>query len=158
MKADKKDKFKNLLKLTADEQPSAGFTASIMQAIEADVQREAALKAILQKEEAVGPSFSFTANVMAGIKASQPKYVYKPIISRKAWYGIAAIFTVLVALAMLPGPAQHTATSQGSLATLIGYTYAIQPIYCFVFVIIVALLMADYLVGRSRNKTTGHAV
>ncbi|MES2809777.1 MAG: hypothetical protein V4619_14195 [Bacteroidota bacterium] len=153
MKTDKKDKFKDLLKHAADDRPAANLTAAVMKTIEADLQREIVLKTLLQKEEATGPSFSFTANVMAGIQASKPQFVYKPIIAKKVWYGIAALFMIFVALIVLPGAGQNASGDQGVAAKLVRYTYAIPPIYSVVMAVAVILMGGDYLLNRTKNKT-----
>jgi hypothetical protein len=158
MRTDKKDIFKKVIKLAADENPVAGFTNSVMKTIEADLQREAVLKALLQKEEAVGPSFNFTANVMAGIKASRPQFVYKPIITRKGWYGIAAIIVVFMAILISSNSVGSSSAGSTQMAFLVDYITQIPAIYIMAIVVAVLLLATDYLVNTiNRNKTTSSA-
>jgi lysylphosphatidylglycerol synthetase-like protein (DUF2156 family) len=152
MKADKKDRFKKIIKLAADENPAVDFTASVMKTIEADLQHETALKALLQQEEAVGPVFSFTANVMAQIAANKQAAVYKPIIPRKAWYGIAAMMAVFFLLILAANTSTQYPTQKNWLVDTINYTHAIPPIYLMALVIAVVLLLADYLITRLKGK------
>ncbi|MDB5155833.1 MAG: hypothetical protein JWR50_540, partial [Mucilaginibacter sp.] len=107
MKTNKKDVFKKVLKLAAADTPAANFTESVMDTIEADAVREAALKALLQQPETEGPAFNFTANVMAQITVNDQSVVFKPIITKKVWYGIAAVTLVFLVLIGLSNSAKH---------------------------------------------------
>jgi hypothetical protein len=153
MKADKKDRFKKVIKLAADENPAVDFTTSVMKTIEADLQRETALKALLQQEEAVGPAFNFTANVMAQIAADKQAAVYKPIITKKAWYGIAAMMVVFFLLILAANKSTQNTAHKNWLVGAINYTYAIPPFYLMALVIVVILLLADYILTRLKGKT-----
>lgn len=148
MKADKKEIFKKVIKLADDENPTADFSASVMKTIEADFKREVNLKALLQREEASGPSFNFTASVMAGIEASQPQYVYKPIIAKKAWYGIAFLILVFLTIIFASNKPGYSSASQTRMTSLIDYISKIPVVYLMAMVVIMLLLTADYLVSR----------
>jgi cadmium resistance protein CadD (predicted permease) len=124
-----------------------------MKTIEADLQRETALKALLQQEEAIGPAFSFTANVMSQIVADKQAAVYKPIITRKAWYGIAAMMVVFFMLIFASNTSTQNTAQKNWLVDTINYTHAIPPIYLMALVIVVVLLLADYLLTRLKGKT-----
>jgi hypothetical protein len=149
MKA-KKDVFKKVLKLAADKNPAVDFTASVMQTIEADIKQETALKTMLKKEEAVGPSFSFTANVMAGIKASKPQYVYKPIITQKVWYGIAALLLAFIVIVGLTNSAGNHA-DQSRMSFIIDQISRLPIMYLMALVVAVLLLIADYFINRQKS-------
>lgn len=153
MKADKKNPFKKIMKLAAEKTPASDFTASVMKTIEADLQRETALKALLQQEEAVGPAFNFTANVMAQITVNKEAAVYKPIITRKAWYGIAAMMVVFFLLLLAANTSTQNTAHKNQIVDVINYTHAIPPIYLMALVIVVILLLADYLLTRLKAKT-----
>ncbi|MES2376824.1 MAG: hypothetical protein V4553_09610 [Bacteroidota bacterium] len=153
MKADKTDRFKKVIKLAADENPAVDFTASVMKTIEADLQRETALKALLKQEAAVGPAFNFTANIMAEITSGKKAVIYKPIIPRKAWYGIAAMIAVFFLLIGLSNQSNPTTTRKNWLVDAINYTHAIPPIYLMALVVVVILLFADYLVTRLKDRS-----
>lgn len=153
MKADKKNRLKKIIKLAADETPAVDFTASVMKTIEADMQRETALKALLQKEEPVGPAFNFTAKVMDQITTHKQAAVYKPVIPRKAWYGIAAMMVAFLGLIGLANQSTTGNTQKNWLIDTINYTHAIPPIYLIALVIVVILLLADYLLTRLKDKT-----
>jgi hypothetical protein len=156
MTADKKDRFKKIIKLAADENPAVDFTASVMKTIEADLQRETALKALLQQEAAVGPAFNFTANIMAQIAANKQAAVYKPIITRKAWYGFAAMMVVLFLLLFAANTSTQNIAHKNRIVDTINYTHTIPPIYLMALVIVAVLLFADYFLTRLKDKT--HAV
>jgi hypothetical protein len=155
MKADKKDTFKKVVKLAADENPVVDFTMSVMQIIEDDLQHEAALKVLLQKEEAIGPSFNFTAKVMAGINASRPQFVYKPIITKKGWYGIASMIMVFIAISIASNTsAASSSASQTRMKFFVDYIAQIPITYLMAMAVVVLLLAADYLVDRlNGNKS-----
>jgi hypothetical protein len=153
MKANKRDGFKKVIKLADEDKPADGFTASVMQFIEADVKTEAALKSLLQREAAVGPAFNFTANIMAQIAVNNQAAVYKPIITKKAWYAIAAVMVTFFMLIALSNQSTKSNTHQNWIVDAIKYTNAIPPIYLMAFVIAVVLLFADYLITRLKNKS-----
>ncbi|MFD2144265.1 hypothetical protein [Mucilaginibacter antarcticus] len=153
MKANKNNVFKKVIKLAADENPSANFTANIMQTLEADAQREMALKTLLNEDEAVGPSFNFTANVMAGITANKPQFVYKPIITKRAWLGIAALLLVFITLACLPNPTGYNNAAQTRMNFLVSYIAQIPLTYLAALIVAFALLTTDYLAGRLKRQT-----
>jgi hypothetical protein len=152
MKADKKDIFKKVLKLADADKPSAGFTENLMQFIETDVKTEAALKTLLQQEIAVGPDFSFTANTMAQITVVKQATVYKPIITRKAWYAIAATMFVFFMLIGLSNQPTSINTNKNWIADAINYTHAIPPIYLMALVAVALLLLVDYLITRLKDR------
>lgn len=153
MKADKKDIFKKVIKLGADDQPAANFTSRVMQTIEAEAQHEAALKTLLQQQPAEGPSFSFTANVMAQITAKPQPIVYKPIITKKAWYAIAAIAMVFLLLIGVSNSPQSGATDQNKLAAVLKTINAVPQPYLIGIIIAGGLLFADYLITQRKSKT-----
>jgi hypothetical protein len=158
MKADKKDIFKKVIKLGADENPAADFTASIMKTIEADLQHETTLKALLQKEEAVGPSFNFTANVMAGIKASRPQFVYKPIITKKMWYGVGSVILVFIAIIIATNSSGNSGNDTTRMAFLVNYITRIPSVYLMTMVVMALLLTADYLVSKENGNKNNNSL
>ncbi|MES2427013.1 MAG: hypothetical protein V4560_08560 [Bacteroidota bacterium] len=152
MKADKKDIFKKVIKLGADDQPVANFTDTVMQTIEAEVEREIALKALLQQQPAEGPSFSFTANVMAQISTKPLSVTYKPIITKKAWYAIIAIAMVFLLLIGLSNSPQTNTADQNKLAAVLKTINALPPLYLIGIIIAGGLLFADYLITQRKTK------
>lgn len=154
MKANKKDNFKKALKLAGGDKAPADFTNAIMGIIKAEAKSEIALKALLQKEEAVGPNFSFTANVMAGISENKkPAIIFRPIITKKAWAAIAVVGLVFLVLLFLSNKPSNDPTGSNLIIKSINYTYAIPPVYLMSLVIAVVLLLADYLITRSKDRT-----
>lgn len=154
MKAKKRDNFKKVLKLADGDGAPADFTNAIMGIVEAEAKSEIALKALLQKEEAVGPNFSFTANVMAGISESKRHaIIIRPIITKKAWAAIAVVGVVFLVLLFLSNKPSNNPTDSNLIIKTINYTYAIPPVYLMALVIAVVLLLADYLITRLKGKT-----
>jgi hypothetical protein len=153
MKADKRDNFKKVIKLGADDIPVANFTDMVMNTIEAEVEREVALKALLQRQPAEGPSFSFTVNVMAQINAGARPVVYQPIITKKAWYGIAAVAMVFLLLIGLSNSPQANTTTTNKMADLVKTVNTIPQIYLIGIILVGALLFADYLITQRTKKT-----
>ena len=152
MKADKKDIFKKVIKLGADDQPVANFTDRVMQIIEAEAERETALKTLLQQQPAKGPSFSFTANVMAQISTKPLSVTYKPIITKKAWYAIAAVAMVFLLLIGVSNSPQTGAANQNKLAAALKTINAVPQLYLIGVIIAGGLLFADYLITQRKTK------
>jgi hypothetical protein len=152
MKADKKDIFKKVIKLGADDQPVANFTDTVMQTIEVEVEREIALKALLQQQPAEGPSFSFTANVMAQISTKPLSVTYKPIITKKAWYAIIAVAMVFLLLIGLSNSSQTNTADQNKLAAVLKTINALPQLYLIGIIIAGGLLFADYLITQRKTK------
>ena len=152
MKADKKDIFKKVIKLGADDQPVANFADTVMQTIEAEVEREIALKALLQQQPAEGPSFSFTANVMAQISTKPLSVTYKPIITKKAWYAIIAVAMVFLLLIGLSNSPQTNTADQNKLAAVLKTINALPQLYLIGIIIAGGLLFADYLITQRKTK------
>ncbi|MCC8424629.1 hypothetical protein [Mucilaginibacter sp. UR6-11] len=157
MRANKKDAFKKVIKLAAEDKAAVNFTGSIMNSIHADVQREAVLKSILQRQPTESPAFDFTITVMAQIAIkARPANIYKPIITSKAWYGIAAMVAVFLILIGLSNPAGRPASTQNPTLSLSNHINAIPPIYFMTIIIAGTLLFIDYLITqRSKRGQTG---
>ena len=152
MKADKKDIFKKIIKLGDHEQPLVNFTDTVMKTIEVEVQRETALKALLQQQPAEGPSFSFTANVMTQISAKPQAVSYKPIITKKAWYTITSVALLFLSLIGLSNSSKGIPTDQDRLALLMKTVNAIPQFYLIGIIIVSCLLFADYLITQRKAK------
>ena len=152
MRAYKDDKLKALLKQACTDKPAEGFTDAVMPLIEADVAREAALKSLLKQHPAEGPSFDFTAAVMRQVGARRQPLVIKPIITKKAWFAIAAVFTLFLIIAFLPGKADSHAIAENSRLTLLINKVQLIPSTLVLAVVLGAiLLIGDYLFsGREK--------
>ncbi|HWZ36561.1 MAG TPA: hypothetical protein VNW51_10395 [Mucilaginibacter sp.] len=152
MKADKDNKLRTLLKQAGPDQPAESFTDSVIQMIEADAVREAALKSLLKQHIAEGPSYDFTAAVMRQVTAQRKTLVIKPIITRKAWYAISAVFILFLIIAFLPGNADpNTITKSNRLTMLVDKVQFIPSTLVLAAVLGAILLIADYLFSQRRK-------
>lgn len=121
MAKDKEDKLKNLIKSVEPDQPTADFTAILMQKIEA---REAivvnsALDALLEQHLIEAPSVDFTQKVMMGVERLDKRVVYEPIISKKVWYGVGIAAALVITLVNLFGKSSQTSGKTLPLANSI---------------------------------------
>lgn len=152
MRADKDDKLKALLKQAGTDKPTEGFTNSVMQMVEADAAREAALQSILKKHPVEGPSFDFTASVMRQITAKHKPLVIQPIITKKAWFVIAAMFTLFLIIAFLPGRVNTNAVAENSRLTMLINKVQFIPSAVVLAIVLGAILMiGDYVFTKYRK-------
>lgn len=74
------------------EKPSLDFSKNLLNQIEAE---EKSLARVLKTHGNLTTSTSFTADIMGQLEGLSPKRPYQPAISKKAWFGIAAVFTTI---------------------------------------------------------------
>ena len=154
MRANKKDKLKNLLKQAGSDQVAEGFTDSIMNIIEADVMQEAALRSLLKQHPAEGPAFNFTAGVMAKINVKAKPFTVQPIITKRGWYVIATVFALFIFIAVAsPNPGDSNGVGNSPITSLINQIEAIPATFVLAIAAIAVLLTADYLFTRCAKKT-----
>ncbi|MFD2873169.1 hypothetical protein ACFS5N_11855 [Mucilaginibacter ximonensis] len=152
MKADKDEKLKALLKQAGSDKPAERFTDSVMQIIEADAAREAALRSVLKQHFAEGPSFDFTANVMRGLNTQRKPVVIKPVISKRAWYAIWAVLAVMLIVAFLAGGTNQQAVVDNSeISHLVNQLQTVSPTVVLAFVLAAILLLGDYWFSERRK-------
>src|SRR5258706_12672187 len=100
MMKNKDDILKKCIRSIEPDKPAANFTELVMSEIRAEFQNEVvinpALKSLLQQTSVEKPNANFTRRVMTQIEVIDGKHAYQPIISKKAWYQIAAAAAVLV--------------------------------------------------------------
>ena len=89
-----KKKNVNILKVGKESAPK-NFSDGVMNRIE---KEEAALSRTLLKQGGMITSPDFTNNLMAQLEAKSIKKAYTPVISMKAWIGIAVAFIGIVFL------------------------------------------------------------
>lgn len=94
---EKKDK--NILKKGLMETKS-DFTSNLMDQINAE---EKALSNVLSSDGKLETSPDFTALLMEKLEGKSPALVYKPVISKKVWYALAAVFVGVVGLVVFFG-------------------------------------------------------
>lgn len=86
-------------------EPGADFTRQLMQQVDAE---EKALSRVLSRHGVEEPSVDFTAQLMKELEGSHPKAPYTPVISWKAWAGIAAAFIGVICLVLFGSDSGQT--------------------------------------------------
>ena len=81
-------------------EPDADFTSKVMNSIDAE---ETVLSNLLAQHGSVAPSSNFTAQLMQQLEGKSPLVPYEPVISKKAWIGIAAVFIGIICFTMFSG-------------------------------------------------------
>ena len=76
------------------------FTSNLMDKINAE---ETALSNVLSKHGSVSTSPDFTAQLMGQLEGKSPAIPYTPVISKRTWIGIAAMFIGLISLTLFSG-------------------------------------------------------
>ncbi|GAA4094109.1 hypothetical protein [Mucilaginibacter panaciglaebae] len=154
MQTDKDDKLKQLLKQADADKTAEGFTESVMKMIEGDTVRETTLKVLLKQHPAEGPSFDFTAAVMRQINVNPKPFTIRPIITKKAWYVITAVFTLTVlTIVVLPDAApSNAAVGDSSITSVINQLQAVPATYVLAAVAVAVLLLGDYLLTQRSKK------
>lgn len=110
------ENFRKLIREAIPEQPSADFTGQVMH----QLQEEVALRRLLQEHLIESPSPAFSEHILARLQPARPALQFKPVISRKGWYGIAAMLAAIItACGFIP--------SSGNSSTLTTYLNMIAP-------------------------------
>lgn len=81
-------------------EPDTDFTSKVMNSIDAE---ETVLSNLLAKHGSVTPSSDFTSQLMQQLEGKSPVAAYAPVISKKAWIGIAAVFIGIICLTIFFG-------------------------------------------------------
>lgn len=144
---DNEDNFKKLIREATPDQPKADFTRIVMQ----QVREEAALQNILQQHTLEAPSPAFSKNILAQLQPSRPALTFKPVISRKGWYGIAAMLAcILVACFFLPDPENKSALAAYLSSAIVPNpnitekVKSIPQLYPVTLICLAGLLFIDY--------------
>lgn len=145
-------KFKQLLREAGADKPAGDFTGAVMWR----VQEEAALRALVRNSAVEAPSAAFTKHIMAQIAPAPEPAAMRPVISRQAWYWIAAGWAVLlVACLFVPGNEQSVLAGRinallVSNDVLAGTVREIpQPVTATIFALS-SLLLLDYFLRNNR--------
>lgn len=93
--------FKKLIRQAGPDQPAVNFTENVLKNVRFELQEkykteDIALRSLLKVQALDQPSFEFDRKLLNKIQAASPATEYKPIISKKAWYGIAAAVSFLL--------------------------------------------------------------
>lgn len=153
MKRVSKENFIKLIKAAEPQKPAADFTQSVMDEISADRQNETAinpgLKTLLQQQSVEKAPGNITDSVMSQVVGIEQKKGYVPLISKKAWYLIAAgIITMLALLICSSGNAPASTQYKPDYA---GFTdsiiHSIPSVYLVVIMMVSVLLYLDYIIN-----------
>ena len=141
------DNFRKLIREAIPEQPSVDFTGLVMH----QVREEAALQNLLQEHILKSPSPTFNQNILAQLQPARPALQYKPVISRKGWYGIAAmVAAIIVACAFVPASGSSSAvTTYLNSSIMPGQAFteqlkSIPQLYPLTVIGLAGLLLIDY--------------
>lgn len=153
MSRNKKDVFREVISKAATQKSADDMADLVMQQITTASQDEIAitpaLKTLLQRHAADAAPMAFTHKVMAQVSPQRVQVIYKPIISKKAWYAIAAsVLCILVASAWLGGTGQHAFSSSigGNTVKQVG---ALPPVYIITLTFAGLLLVLEHFItGR----------
>jgi len=156
------DILKKCIRSVEPDRPASNFTQSVMNEIQAGVQNEVVvnptLKSLLQQTGLEETPAHFTHSIMSQIEVSNLKNGYPPIISKKAWYRIAAAVAVL--LVSLGFSEQASKSPQivapyfiglgNELSAIFSGIYRVPSVYPLTVIAISVLLLIDYFV-RSKH-------
>lgn len=151
MEEKQEEHFKQLIRKAGADEPSGAFAEAVMQR----VHEEAVFRTVMQQNIVETPSNTFSSEIMARLKASQPVTAPKPVIARKVWYGIAAAWAVLiVACFFIPGNDEQTVFWGGLNGLMISNAVwaqkisAIPQTYTLTIIGLSGLLLLDYYVRQ----------
>lgn len=159
MEEDTEDLFRKLIQQSEPEKTASDFTQNIMKMVQAEeLVREAALRALLITNEADKPSFSFERKVMSQI-TPVAKRVEKPIISRNAWYIMAAVFALIIGYSIFAKSPQNVISIDSPtfeiarpLTIFTANVTQLPIIYSIVITALCVLLLADYFILQRLGK------
>ncbi|GAB2790356.1 hypothetical protein GCM10027275_39080 [Rhabdobacter roseus] len=149
----KDDNLRKLIQQAGPDQPAPDFNELVMRAVRTEAERASSLHALLQQSTPEPPSPAFVQRVMAQVEAAAPKPV-EPVISKNAWYWIAACFVLLVVASLVVAPETQPAASAFWNQTghaFSGFTQAIAKVpllYPLTIIAACALLLLDYFIRQ----------
>jgi hypothetical protein len=160
----KEDKLKKLLQSVEPDQPTADFTAMLMQKIEAQgaIVVNPALDALLEKHLMEAPSVDFTQKVMLGIERMDKKVVYEPIISKKMWYGIGIAAIIIIASVVYFSQTSQTVATPHPLTNpinqitrqIISQVSGLSTLVLACLFALSGLVLLDYFLSGKKNYQT----
>ncbi|MFD0750955.1 hypothetical protein ACFQZS_12440 [Mucilaginibacter calamicampi] len=153
MSRNKKDIFKEVISKAESQKPADDTANLVMQQITAvaddEVAISPALKNLLQKHVIDAAPMAFTNNVMAQVNPQQTEINYNPIISKKAWYAIAASILCILILTVVSGGSGQHAFSASIGGNAIKQINAIPPVYIITLIFGGLLPVAEHFItGR----------
>lgn len=145
------ESFRKLLREAIPEQPSLDFTGLVMR----QVQEEVALRRLLQEHMLESPSSAFSQIILTQLQPERPAVQYKPVISRKGWYGIAAMLAAIITACGFV-PASGSTSALTPYLNMIPHGQAlteqlksIPQLYPLTLIGLTGLMVMDYLL---RNR------
>lgn len=145
----KKDIFREVISKAEAQKPTDDIADLVMQQITASTQDEVtispALESLLQHAADMAP-LDLTRNVMTQVNPQQAQVIYKPIISKRAWYVIAAsVLCILITATWLGGSEQHAFSSSigGNTIKQVG---TLPPVYIITLTFAGLLLVLEHLI------------
>ena len=168
MAKNRDDRLTQLIQSAGTDKPALDFTEIVMKDIHAANQEEKVADPVLQSwlQQAVleKPSVGFTAGVMQKVKISNEPVLYKPIISKRAWYAIAASIVLLASLSGFsqqePGSTQvmipYLVDAGNMLSNFFRSSGKLPSVYPLTFLSISALLIAEYFIRRRYHSVSDH--
>ena len=158
--ANKDEDLAKLLRATGEEKAPFHFTEQVLKRIEIELQSQAAtelsLKTILRQHAIEQPSADFQTNLINRLSAGSP-VEYKPIISAKTWYAVAASVTLLLLAGYLfpsstptemPRYLAFLSKSMPSILAIPDIQTSTLQIILMTLIGLSALLLADYFLRR----------
>lgn len=161
MEQNNEEKLKKLIQSVDLDQPTADFTAILMQKIESQeaIVTNPALDSLLEIYLIEAPSVDFTQKVMMGIEHLDRKAVYEPIISKKMWYAIGIAAALIIALISLFGSTVQTSNKPLPLAApinqitekIIIQINALPTLVLACLFAVSSLVLLDYFLSNRKN-------
>lgn len=133
------------------ESPGDDFTAKLMQQIETE---ERALHSLLQAHGKLETSPDFALQLMAQLegKSAKAKSIYRPVLSRGSWIGIAACFALIVVFLLTQGNVNSSSsTAQEYLSYLDGASKHLNGNKILIYIAPICSLLVIALVFETRT-------
>lgn len=101
MENERDNNFKKLISQAGADQPAVNFTENVLKNVRLELREQyktedIALKSLLKVQALDQPSSEFDRKLLNKIQAASSAIEYKPIISKRAWYGVAAAVSLLI--------------------------------------------------------------
>jgi len=132
------------------ESPGDDFTSKLMQQIDAE---ERALHSLLQKHGKLETSPDFALQLIAQLegKSVRAKQTYRPVLSSRAWIGIAACFAFIVAFLFTQGAENGSSSiADGLLSYLDGAKMSLGGHSFLIYIAPICSLLVMALVFETR--------
>lgn len=160
------ENFRKLLQKAAIDKPRADFTENVMKKVSAEWQHitateDAAFKMLIKSASLEKPSSAFTDQVLRALPVPAPAIRYQPIISKKAWYWIAATVAIVIAACFyFPGStSEQTPKVISIIEQTTSSTYIISDKmnnvpqhYSLIIIGLATLMLFDYFLRLKATK------